>query len=316
VGVSFTDPSEAVKSILPGAWAIGVSGGADSVALLELCRRRADLQLHIAHLDHETRAGASAQDAEFVSALAARWKLRCTIARISEIEPSPRERNLSARFRAARLALYRRVIELHQLRGVLLAHHANDQAETVLQRLLRGSGPAGLVGMQMQSAIGAINVCRPLLGVQRSALRQTLISRGIDWREDASNAAQTQQRNRVRRLLEHHPQLTMRAIELANACRAIVDMLRALSPALAESFAAAELSRLPMPLARESARRWLSQRAGAEIDIAPRAIDRLIEMARDAATSPRQHFPGGVLVRRKSGTITAVSKVASRNAGA
>src|SRR5438034_1508222 len=131
-----------------GAWAVAVSGGGDSVALLELLRHRGDLLLHVVHLDHETRGGESATDALFVGELAARWGLAFTIRRRSEIEPAIAARlpaNRSARFRAARLELFRRVIAEHRLAGVILAHHADDQAETVVQRLLRGSGPAGLV---------------------------------------------------------------------------------------------------------------------------------------------------------------------------
>src|SRR4051794_19617096 len=80
----------AVAAVPPGAWAVGVSGGADSVALLELLAAgaaRAERSLHVVHLDHETRAGESAADAAFVRELAARHALPATIARRGEIEP-------------------------------------------------------------------------------------------------------------------------------------------------------------------------------------------------------------------------------------
>ena len=73
-------------AVLGGAWAVAVSGGRDSVALLELLRHRGDLLLHVVHLDHETRGRESAADARFVNELASRWGLACTIARRSEIE--------------------------------------------------------------------------------------------------------------------------------------------------------------------------------------------------------------------------------------
>ncbi len=105
-----------------GRWAVGVSGGADSVALLHLLHRRADLSLHVVHLDHQTRAGESANDAAFVADLSAKLGLECTVKCRSEVEVSMENllRNLPNRFRQARLALFRRVVETNQLNGVIL----------------------------------------------------------------------------------------------------------------------------------------------------------------------------------------------------
>src|SRR6266496_1788814 len=129
----------AIETVPAGAWSVGVSGGADSVALLHLLRQRRDLSFHVAHLDHQTRNGESATDALFVAELAGKWGVPFTIAIRSDVEDesSHLEKNLSARYRTARLEFFRRVVAQHQLRGVILAHHADDQAETVLQRLLR-----------------------------------------------------------------------------------------------------------------------------------------------------------------------------------
>jgi tRNA(Ile)-lysidine synthase len=152
---------------------VGVSGGGDSVALLELLagQRRGDLELIVAHLDHETRAGASAADAQFVEELAQQRSLRCIVARRADIEKDIGEvpANRSARYRAARLACFRRVITEEKLDGVVLAHHADDQAETVVQRLLRGSGPAGLTGMRADSVVSGVRIVRPLLRSRQSA---------------------------------------------------------------------------------------------------------------------------------------------------
>src|SRR5882672_10356269 len=80
-----SDPRVALDAVPAGAWAVGVSGGADSVALLTLLRERADLRLHVVHLNHETRGGESDADARFVEELAVSFALPCTIARLSEI---------------------------------------------------------------------------------------------------------------------------------------------------------------------------------------------------------------------------------------
>src|SRR5207237_9316921 len=99
----------AVASVPTGAWAVGVSGGADSVALLSLLRARADLALYVVHLDHQARDAASTGDATFVAALARALGLPASFARWRDVEPLldsfPHHR--SARFRAGRMPLVR-----------------------------------------------------------------------------------------------------------------------------------------------------------------------------------------------------------------
>jgi tRNA(Ile)-lysidine synthase len=314
--------SHLIAQIPAGAWAVGVSGGADSVALLELLRGRGELSLHVVHLDHETRAGASAADAQFVASLARRWGLPCTIEHRSQVEASLAKlpANLSARYRAARFALFRRVIDLYALDGVLLAHHLDDQAETVLQRLLRGSGPAGLGGMKIENVVSGVRVLRPLLHVRRAALRALLTERGVAWREDASNAAMNQQRNRVRHVLMNQPALDAPLLELAEACLGWNRWLTEAAPRLEETFTTRELAWLPSAVARESARRWLQERSGAGgatagdvtagmtaagVVVDATAADRLVEMAADAASPGALQFAGGLFVRRRGGRISA-----------
>jgi tRNA(Ile)-lysidine synthase len=181
--------TEAVACVPPGGWAVGVSGGADSVALLCLLRGRQDLSLHIVHLDHQLRGEASAEDADFVRGLAGKLGLPCTIAARDQIEPSKANlpHNPSAKYRTLRIELFRQVVMESNLQGVILAHHADDQAETILQRLIRGSGLSGLCGMSAVARIGLLVVHRPLLCVHRQQLRQYLRSIGQDCREDTSN---------------------------------------------------------------------------------------------------------------------------------
>ena len=319
-----SDPLQAAAASVPaGAWAVGVSGGADSVALLSLLRSRAvpggDLSLHAVHLDHQTRGRASTADAAFVSELAARWGFACTVARRDEVEArllrSPAgaaapaatpalPANPSARYRTARLALFGEVVAARRLAGVLLAHHADDQAETVFHRLLRGSAYAGLAGMARRSTVGGLVILRPLLGVGREALRAHLREAGRAWREDESNASDDYLRNRLRRVLEAFPQLTPRLLEICDACRAARDWARGAAPVLSATFQLSELRDLPPVLARESAAGWLAARGVPRGELSPSVIDRLLAMASDAATPPRQHFPGQVLIRRRGGSIS------------
>lgn len=292
----------------PGRWAVGVSGGADSVALLRLVEDRPGLAIHVVHLDHETRGGASGEDARFVEALAASLALPFTAARRSQIEPGLTRlpANPSARFRAARLALFGHVVREHGLCGVILAHHADDQAETVLHRLLRGAGAAGLAGMSPRATLGGLLVLRPLLDLRRHELRAVLAARGQAWREDASNTSNDYLRNRLRRLLADRPSLARALLDLGEACRALRDGLRALAPvSTGPTLRVADLLALPPPVRRELARRWLTAAGVPAGRIEPGVVDRLIAMAQDAATPARQHFPGRIAVLRSGGTFSA-----------
>jgi tRNA(Ile)-lysidine synthase len=289
----------------PGAWAVGVSGGADSVALLLLLNDRPDFRLHVVHLNHELRGPASEADARFVEALARKLGLPSHVRRRSEIEPSLDHlpTNASAAYRAARLAWFWRVVHEQQLAGVLLGHHADDVAETVLHRLLRGSGPAGLAGIAPQITIDGLRIARPLLGVRRQALRDLLRQRGQDWREDASNLTDHYLRNRLRKLLGARPELTDALLELAQACRQLNQWTRAAAPTLDAAFPAAQLARLPPILARQSARRWLiTAGAPAQLVTGP-VLDRLLAMAADAATPRIRQFPGSLRVCRRARMI-------------
>jgi tRNA(Ile)-lysidine synthetase-like protein len=294
-----------IDAVPVGRWAVGVSGGADSVAMLLLLRDRADLFLHVVHLDHETRDGESSADARFVAELCETLKVPCTVQRRSVVEtamPSIAS-NVSNRYRLARQELFRRAVALHHLTGVLLAHHADDQAETVLMRILRGASPHNLAGMQRQSMAGGLRIQRPLLDVASLDLREFLRHRGQIWREDSSNASDQYQRNRVRRWLCDQPGVRDAMIRIGQDSRSIRDWLDMNAPALDAVFMTAALSDLDLPVARHAALRWLIARGVPPAELNTHACDRLVEMARDAASPSRQHFPGGVLVRRRQGKI-------------
>jgi tRNA(Ile)-lysidine synthetase-like protein len=303
---------QAIARVPGGAWAVGVSGGADSVALLELLLGRADVRCHVVHLDHETRAGESAGDARFVVGLCDSLGVPCTVGTRTQIEARAGglSRNTSARFRELRHWLFRDVCAAQGLRGVLLAHHADDQAETILQRLLRGSGPAGLAGMRFETCVGGLMILRPLLEVPAALLRDFLRSRKRAWREDASNASPEYQRNRVRAVLASQPQLAGALRELGRASEGLIGWAREAAPVLGETFAVCELAELPDVLANEAARGWLAVCGAPRDELSAAVLGRLVAMARDAATPPRVNFPGGLWVGRRRGWIGVVGGTA------
>lgn len=169
---------------------VACSGGADSVALLLLLHRlRRSLgiaKLVVAHLDHGLREGSRA-DAQFVAALARRLGLAVVVAR-----RVVRRRPGESPEQAARRVRYRFLAESARAQAcdaVATAHHMDDQAETVLFRVLRGAGVRGLRGIPAASRMGGMRVVRPLLPFRRASLRAWLVKEGQPWREDPSNAA-------------------------------------------------------------------------------------------------------------------------------
>jgi tRNA(Ile)-lysidine synthase len=242
----------------------------------------------------------------FVADLAARWGLPCAVARWREIDRRlpPALKNPSARYRAGRRLLFRDVVEANDLQGIVLAHHADDQAETVLLRLLGRCGVGGLGGMTQSSVSSDVAILRPLLCVRRAGLRDYLRRLDQPWREDESNASDQYARNRVRRLLAARPDLTESLLEVADASRIFADWVRRNATDVAgDSLDLAVLRGLPPPLAKETARRWLVAVKVPHDELTPGALEQLVEMATDAASAPRQHFPGGVLVRRRGGRL-------------
>ena len=301
-------------SLLPaGRYAVAVSGGADSIALLQLLFDRMqmerDLHLHVVHLNHETRGGDSDDDAQFVEEFAKTRSLPVTISRLSGVLPllPDHSSNPSALFRQARLALFRQVCKTHQLDGVVVAHHLDDQAETILLRLLQSAEPLGLCGMNAITEIQGLRIFRPLLSVSRQSLRDFLTQNQIHWREDASNQSPKYHRNEIRQWLILHPEFTQQLIPLSTICRRWKNFLDSHSPELSQRFAASDLIRLPRPLAIHSARRWLHARGIEDRRVSQDVIARLIDMATDQATSPKQDFPGQISIRRKQGMIFADS---------
>ncbi len=169
--------------------ALAVSGGRDSVVLMDVAcalREELELALVVAHVDHGLRGAAAAEDARFVARLAAGRGLPFYRVRFHGLEG----RGLEEAARRARMAFLRGV----PAHGVLLAHHQDDQAETVLLRLLRSSGPELLQGM----SVAAPPFHRPFLGVPRAWLEAWASARGLSWREDESNSDLARERNLVR----------------------------------------------------------------------------------------------------------------------
>jgi tRNA(Ile)-lysidine synthase len=177
---------------------VGVSGGADSIALLDVLHSLKELRLRlvIAHLDHMLRGSDSNADAVFVRQIAEKCGLPFEMRSVDIDRFSKRNKlSLEEGGRAARHALFDELSLKYGANVVALGHHADDQAETVLMRLLRGAGATGLCGISPNSERKYV---RPFLCVSRKDIEDYLRKRNIPFRTDASNADIRFLRNRIR----------------------------------------------------------------------------------------------------------------------
>lgn len=200
--------------IPPGSRVIcGVSGGPDSMAMLHALwsvgrREQRAWRLQVAHLDHRLRPE-SAEDAAFVRRAAERLGLACTVASADvAAEAIAAGASIEETGRRLRYAFFERVAEQADAGSagalVAVAHHADDQAETVLHRILRGTGLRGLRGMPAERPIrpgSAVRIVRPLLGLWRREIEAYIRHHEIEVRRDGTNATHCATRNRIRNAL-------------------------------------------------------------------------------------------------------------------
>ena len=214
---------------------VAVSGGADSVALLRAsvhlaARHPGPGRVVAAHFNHRLRETAAA-DEQFVRELCGRLNVPL------EVGAAAREGEVAAEAaaRAARYEFLRTTAERIGARYVAVAHTADDQAETILHRIIRGTGLAGLAGIPFARSLGpAVTLIRPLLKVSGAMVREYLQSLGQDYRTDESNLSPRYLRNRIRHELlpllarEYNPavrQALLRLGELAGEAQALIHAL-------------------------------------------------------------------------------------------
>lgn len=170
---------------------VAVSGGVDSVLLLdEVLRQHPNERVVVAHVDHGIRAESS-EDLQFVRQLAARHDVPFVATELHLGASASEELARAERYR-----FLRRMSKAHDEATIVTAHHADDVVETIAINLLRGTGWRGL------AVFGAQDIYRPMTGWFKDEIIQEAKRRGLDWHEDATNASDAYLRNRVRRRLE------------------------------------------------------------------------------------------------------------------
>lgn len=220
---------------------IAVSGGADSMALLRLMADSTDQpgrdKLHVVHVNHCLRGQASDDDLRFVvdsaDSLGVNVHTRSLSAEV--FSPGQTTDGLEAAAREARYGFFQEIAHKVEARYLVTAHHQDDQIETVLHRILRGTGIAGLQGMaKARQWLPGVGVVRPLLPFTRSEIIDYLNAIGQPWREDATNAGLDFTRNKIRNdvlpklretLGDQVDQSLYRLSQQAAECQAVIDGL-------------------------------------------------------------------------------------------
>jgi tRNA(Ile)-lysidine synthase len=294
---------------------VAVSGGADSVALLRLLlelREELGLLLSVVHFHHQIRGADADADQTFVADLAASHGLDLHVGFGDTPSVAKTEHvSMEAAARGLRYGCFAELIVERRLDKVATAHTLDDQAETVLLKMLRGAGTRGLAGIyprvqvdpEEDNVVGS--VVRPLLRFRRAELREYLRSLGQMWREDASNLDQTHRRNRVRLglipLLESdfNPRVVERLGELAEIARAEEEYWEQLVRDVIverEPISLASLHRLPAALQRRLLR---AAAASHGLNVSFEDVERIISLGESPpGPGKRLALSGGWQVRR------------------
>jgi tRNA(Ile)-lysidine synthase len=317
---------------------VAVSGGADSVALALLLRElRSELgaTFFIVHFNHKLRGVDSDRDQQFVCELAARlgWDF---VSGGADVAGRAQEDgwNLEDAGRRLRYEFFAKAAAEQRADRIAVAHTADDQAETVIAQILRGTGPTGLAGIYPI----ARQVIRPMLEIRREELRLFLNARREVWREDASNEDETRLRARIRRRLvpvleqtfqpavvDHLGRLAELAREDEQFWRALVDERFAALARIRPGRVEIEIARLLRPFAASSVprgkeprfagdksqlaltkrliRRILEEVRGERLGFTSRHIEDVLMLATYSASGHRIELPGGIYVEKSFGVL-------------
>jgi tRNA(Ile)-lysidine synthase len=289
--------------------AAAVSGGVDSVALLLLLlelRAEVGIVLSVVHVNHKLRGAESDEDERFVAELARGHKLEFH----TRVAPVPADQpGIEAAARQLRYSAFRDVARRTGIGKIATAHTLDDQAETVLLRMMRGSGLRGLAGILPRLELGdRIEVVRPLLAFRRQELEQYLRERGQSWREDSSNRNLDFLRNKVRHRLipvlkEDFGESSIENLaDLAEIARAEEEHWILSHPELRQIGSVLPLTlfrELPLAAQRRLVREWV--KSAASVNLSFRAVEHVLAMTKEE-TGAQFELPGGEHVLRRTST--------------
>ncbi|HLW60108.1 MAG TPA: tRNA lysidine(34) synthetase TilS [bacterium] len=298
---------------------VAASGGPDSTALVYLLAELRDdllLTIHLAHLNHGLRPDA-VEDAAFVAAMSRALRLGCHAASADPRALADREGlSLEDAGRRLRYEFFARVARETGAAALATGHTSDDQAETVLMRMLRGTGPEGLGGIPPVRTAGGVRIIRPLIDTPRHDVEGYLRSRGIGWREDSTNQDPTILRNRIRRVLipvleGYNPDVRQALVRLAGLLRDEVGALESLAaPEIARALsgrrgavivAREPFRRLPVALQRRAIREAVRRVRGNLHAVGFVHLEGARRLVLEGRAGSRVVLPGGVRVARLPG---------------
>jgi tRNA(Ile)-lysidine synthase len=235
---------------------VAVSGGPDSVALLHilfLLAKQWRWRLIVAHVNHQFRGAESDREADFVANYAKKLELAFEIGTIN-VPQYIQESGLNgqAAAREKRYEFLQQVAVKYQARSIALAHHADDQAETVLMRLIRGTGMTGLAGISLRRTIKNMELIRPLLRIYKSEVLEHCQKHGLSYCSDSSNLQSKYVRNQIRHELipfleKYNPQLPQSLNRLADVLGHEDDFIAQEVDAVYQKLVAAAPNSLQLP---------------------------------------------------------------------
>ncbi len=288
---------------------VAVSGGVDSRVLLHLLLRNGFSNLVLCHLDHRLRGSESDADAHLISRLAARLTLPLYLRTVTEW---PAKRSLETAARQARHRFFAGAARQYRAAGVFLGHQANDQVETFLFNLFRGTASLGNAGMQFRSTIDIdgqqVLLLRPLLSVWKTDIYAFAKACRLRYREDQSNQESVFSRNKLRNDLIPQIELSLgRSIApvILRTCFAALDdenFLQSLVPTAWQDRALSVplVQQLPVPLQRRLIYRWLRYQGVPDV-----AFDHIqdVQLLLSGGTPAKINLPAAKHCRRRAGKL-------------
>jgi tRNA(Ile)-lysidine synthase len=296
-----------------GRYLIGVSGGRDSVALLQWLHEGGYRKLIVCHLNHQLRGRSSDADARFVENLAAKYDADLEMGSVSVRALATKQQiSIETAAREARYQFFAQVAKRCRCRAIFLAHHANDLVETFLINLFRGSGATGLGAIREVSKrrIGDVDltIVRPLLGVWRSEIEDYVRKHRLKFREDASNKDLAPLRNRIRRRIIPYLEKNLGRNIRPSIWRAAMiaaeeeDWIEGQLPgAIDADRSVAKLRELPVALQRREILKWL--RARKITNVGFDVVESVRSLLDHESRVAKINLPQDRHVRRRAGKI-------------
>ncbi len=294
-------------------------------ALLEL-RESLALRSAAAHLNHRIRGDESDRDEAFVRAMCARLDVELIVELAEGLDASISGANLEERAREVRRDFLGAVADRIGAGFIALGHHRDDQAETVLMRLMRGAGAAGMAAMAER---GPGRLIRPMLSVSRADIRGYLDAHAIPVVEDSTNSSRDILRNRIRAELlpmlerEYAPGLGGRLVEVAAEMRSLDDLVAAIAARELDAMRrnggaldVSEFSAVNRAVQAVAIRLFLSERMGSLRKISRAHIEAVRQLMLEGGPSDSIDLPGGWRAEREYNLTRLVHSRADRKAGA